>query len=44
MNSFGIVGVSETSRLNKWQRPRFRGIALVKIQDDFGGMSELGDW
>ena len=32
----------KASRLNEWQRPRFRGIGEVKVQDDFGGMSELG--
>ena len=32
----------KTSRLNEWQRPRFRGIGEVKVQDDFRGMSELG--
>ena len=33
-----------TSRLSKWQRPRLRGIGLLKVQDDFGGMSELRGW
>ena len=32
----------KTSRLNEWQRPRFRGVGEVKVQDNFGGMSELG--
>ena len=34
----------KTLRLNKQQRPRFRGIGEVKVQDDFGGMSKLGGW
>ena len=42
MNFIRVIGVSETSRLNEWQRPRFRGIGKVKVQDDFGGMSKLG--
>ena len=43
MNVFGVIGVSEKiSRLNEWQRSRFRGIGEVKVQDDFRGMSELG--
>ena len=43
MNFFRVIGVSEKiSRLNKWQRSRFRGVGEVKVRDDFRGMSKLG--